>query len=192
MHTHSFKLTLFEVVSMATENDNDMPSDYRASLSTGIFGHYTLPKPVAFFNKSDYKASLSTGVYGSYTIQNQSFNAQKMYTYFPSISNGIFGTWIYNASSPYIINPIESTKRVNKKSKASSRYGLRNKSKASQREEYQFEIQGPRNEEIKNGKKYNVKLLQEYKLTIGKGLAKFLKEQKNGDEELRKIEIILI
>eukprot|EP01084_Bolivina_argentea_P142711 250683_1 len=165
---------------MSTSQDHDM-SNYKASFSTGVYGSYCiryLPPDMI-----GYRPSYSSGVYGSYTVGSNITHQQK-YTYLPSISSGIFGTWKYNESSPSTLVPtikpkptpntdnndhtaLTQTIQSNEKQMLGKRrgYGL-----FRQREEidYKFEIQGPRNEDIIDGRKYNVKLLQEFTVPVTK------------------------
>ena len=111
-----------------------LPSNYKASLSTGVYGFYQV-------RQFEYKASLSTGVYGSYQIISQSTTTTTKeskvkeeeeeeyeyeevttytkkkgpYIYSPSISSGIFGTWIYNDKSPYSIIEVPKKVKIKKK-----------------------------------------------------------------------------
>eukprot|EP00485_Elphidium_margaritaceum_P006591 CAMPEP_0202690054 /NCGR_PEP_ID=MMETSP1385-20130828/5185_1 /ASSEMBLY_ACC=CAM_ASM_000861 /TAXON_ID=933848 /ORGANISM="Elphidium margaritaceum" /LENGTH=365 /DNA_ID=CAMNT_0049345283 /DNA_START=13 /DNA_END=1110 /DNA_ORIENTATION=- len=101
-----------------------------------------------------YRPAFSTGVYGQYCVLPETTTSQsapRRFMYYPSISDGRFGTWLFNESSPYMLLDMKpSSKQI-----SSSRYA--------------FQIRGRRNEPIINEKKYNVKLLQEYRLPVGKG-----------------------
>ena len=211
----------------AKVNGYTMPPTYNASSSTGVYGSYQI-------RQFEYKPSFSTGIYGSYqiistqsqpTIINQPTKKQekkegaeeeeeeettiivkrKIYTYYPSISSGVFGTWIYNKASPFTIKEITKTVKTKRSTssmiskrggmKISSGYSSYYSRKKQAPKEYKFEILGPRlNEKIKNGKKFNVKLLQEYILSMGPPLAEHIKQLKaqkkkastkqNDDEQL--------
>ena len=211
---------------MAEESEpketNIMPSTYKSSLSTGVYGSYQV-------RQSEYKASLSTGVYGSYQVistkstqipkeqtkpqpnEKKEATTEKKkeakdkedeeeeyeettitvkvpnYTYYPSMSSGVFGTWKYNDTSPYkgkqeakkIIKTKKKKKTTTTTTKRSSGYSSY-WGRKKEPKEYKFEIRGPRlNEPItKAGKKFNVKLLQEYILPMGQPLARMIKKQK--------------
>lgn len=131
-----------------------MPLSYRASLSTGVFGSYTVQFQPA------YKPSYSSGVYGSYTVgytKARPAPVQRSYAYLPSVSSGIFGTWLYNTTSPTVASiPTPSPRAL--LFARSAKLG-------------DFQIRGPRSMAIAQGTKYGVKLLQEFVLPTGKHMA---------------------
>ena len=157
-----------------------LPQTYKASLSTGVYGFYFNDGDVRNQNEasfertmmpSTYKASLSTGVYGFY-YNSEDEKEQKRYKYFPSISSGIFGTWHYNAASPFEmigIKPMQTTTKSKKKRNLlKTSYGYSRETENAQ--SYNFQIQGPRTETTKDGKRFNVKLLQQFELPAGKSI----------------------
>eukprot|EP00484_Ammonia_sp_Unknown_P026552 CAMPEP_0197031566 /NCGR_PEP_ID=MMETSP1384-20130603/10538_1 /TAXON_ID=29189 /ORGANISM="Ammonia sp." /LENGTH=502 /DNA_ID=CAMNT_0042461109 /DNA_START=28 /DNA_END=1536 /DNA_ORIENTATION=- len=149
-----------------------------------------------------YKASLSTGIFGAYTIANnaskrESNEPAREYIYYPSISSGVFGTWLYNDSSPSqpkapkVPKVVVAKKAEPQKSKMGAKYWAPSFGRKKQQpESYKFEIKGARNEPIRNGKRYNVKLLQEYTLPPGKEMQKLekqaRKQQKKEEKQAQK------
>ena len=210
------------------KEEGAMPSSYAASLSTGIYGSYSIKAPA--LNKPspkyEYRASYSSGIYGSYTIANKKINkslddntssekikgvtikTKKVYTYFASISNGSFGTWLYNDASPskqvYIVPEQKVKGMITKKNKKTETFSSRRGYGWGRREEpkeYKFEKRKREKETIKNGKKYNVKLIQEWTLPTGKPMKKYLlkmkkmamkNKQKSNDDQLHILALIIL
>lgn len=65
-----------------------MPEQYKASLSTGVYGGYCIQFEITM--PTDYKPSYSTGVYGGYSLVQQQQIAMPT-QYKPSLSTGVYG-----------------------------------------------------------------------------------------------------
>ena len=91
----------------------------------------------------------------------QTNGGTRYHPYLPSISNGIFGTYLYSNISSLACVPQTDTHEMKEPSSVQSESGgfsLFRRKKV----EYNFERRGPRNGAIENGRKYNVRLLREY------------------------------
>ena len=78
--------TLEQKRSLQREEPKPMPSEYKCSLSTGIYGGYALERVMP----SRYSAAFNTGVYGSYTVD--TYNTPPD-LYRASLSTGIYGAY---------------------------------------------------------------------------------------------------